>query len=163
MSPLRLGTFPVKRLQFGPKTRWDAGILTIDTDELIAAVRTDPKVERVRIDITAPGESCRIIHVADVLEPRVKVDGPGQTYPGVCGRPVDGVGTGTTHRLGGMAVVESALNQRAAAVRTMTAEQALQLPQNSRPQDYIDMGGPGAVTPAASLHNVVVTVDAVTE
>ena len=42
----------------------------------------------------------------DIIEPRVKVSGPGTTYPGVWGRSNDRVGTGRTHRLGGFAVIE---------------------------------------------------------
>lgn len=157
---LKLGTFPVERVEVGPKTAWRNGVLTINRRELQEVIRSDPKVAQGDVDITSPGESCRIIHVSDVLEPRVKVEGSGTTYPGICGRPVETVGSGVTHRLGGLAVVESSLNQRGAAVRTMTAEEALSLPQNARPQDFIDMSGPGAVTPAAALHNVVVVVDA---
>ena len=157
---LKLGTFPVERVEFGNRTSWSNGTLTIDREELEVRVLEDPRVRRAAIDIAAPGESARIVHVADVLEPRVKVDGPGMTFPGVCGRPVDSVGEGVTHRLGGLGVVESALGPRAAAVRTMTADEAHLLPQNERPQDFIDMSGPGAVLPYASLINVCVTVDA---
>jgi len=156
---LRLRTFPVERLEFGAQTAWRSGVLTINRKELQDIIRSDPKIARGDIDITSPGESSRIVHVSDVLEPRVKVEGPGMTFPGVCGRPVDTVGTGVTHRLGGLGVVESSFNQRGAAVRTMTAEQALGLPQNERPQDFVDMSGPGAATPYAKLHNVVVVVD----
>lgn len=158
---LKVGTFPVTRAEFGVRTRWEGGVLTINKGEIEEALRADPKVARAQLDITAPGDSCRITHVSDVLEPRIKAEGPGQTFPGVCNRPVDSVGSGVTHRLGGLGLVESSLNERSAAVRTMTAEQALSLPQNERPQDYIDMSGPGAVTPYAQLVNVVLTVDTV--
>ncbi len=157
---LRLGTFPVERIEFGNRTSWDNGLLTVDKEGLEDLVRSkEPRVGHLRIDAAAPGESARIIHVQDVLEPRVKVEGGGMVFPGVCGRPVDTVGAGVTHRLGGLAVVESALGPRAASVRTMTADEALRLPQNERPQDFIEMSGPGAVLPYASLTNVVVHVD----
>ncbi len=42
----------------------------------------------------------------DVIEPRVKVEGPGVCYPGICGRDIATVGRGRTHRLAGMGVVE---------------------------------------------------------
>lgn len=156
---LKLGTFPVRKIEVGPETRWADGTLTVNTDELCALVREDPKVTRVEISVTSPGESTRIIHVQDVLEPRVKVEGEGTPFPGVCGRPVDTVGSGVTHRLGDLIVVESALGQRLAEVRTTTAAEALALPQNERPQDFIDMSGPGAITPYASRHIVCVETD----
>ena len=160
---LRLGTFPVERLETGSETRWANGTLTIDTDGLCDLVREDPGVTNVTISTTSPGDSARIVHVQDVLEPRVKVEGEGTPFPGVCGRPVDIVGSGITHRLGNLAVVESALGERSAAVRTATAAEALQLKQNERPQDFIDMSGPGGITPYASLHAVCVAVEASSE
>ena len=51
-----------------------------------------------------PGESVRITPVKDVIEPRVKVEGPGGEFPGVIAK-VDTVGSGKTHVLRGMAVV----------------------------------------------------------
>ena len=88
------------------------------------------------------------------------MDGPGTAYPGVCNRSLDTVGSGVTYRLGGLGVVESVLGQRAARVRTSTAEEALRLRQNERPQNFIDMSGPGAITPASGLCNVCVSITA---
>lgn len=158
---LKLGTFPVDRIETGTETSWKAGVLTLDTDGLARLAARDPNVASVEISFASPGDSARLIHVQDVMEPRVKVEGPGTTFPGVCGRPVDTVGTGVTHRIGNLAVVESAVGQRSAAVRSGTAAEALDLKQNERPQDFIDMSGPGGVTPYASLHNVCVSVDPV--
>ena len=158
---LKLGTFPVERLELGSRTEWHDNVLTLDTAELADLVRGDANVARVSIDAASPGESARIAHTLDVIEPRVKVEGPGMAFPGVCNRPVDSVGTGVTHRLGSLGVVESSHRkgaQMAARVRTSTALEALELRQNERPQDFIDMSGPGAVTPYASLHNVCVDV-----
>lgn len=158
---LKLGTFPVRRVEFGRTTAWKDGALTIDRSALIDLVRQDPNVANVSIDATSPGESARVIHNVDVIEPRVKVEGPGAPYPGVCGRSVESVGTGTTHRLGSLGVVESSVGRRGGIANTSTALQAHLLPQNERPQDFIDMSGPGAVTPYGSLHNVCVAVDPV--
>ena len=158
---LKLGTFPVERVETGSQTGWRDGVLTLDVDGLARLASRDPNVEHVEVSVAAPGESARIIHVQDVIEPRVKVEGDGTPFPGVCGRPVDTVGSGVTHRLGNLAVVESALGPRSAAVRSGAATEALGLKQNERPQDFIDMSGPGGVTPYASLFNVCVAVDAV--
>ncbi len=158
---LKLGTFPVERLEAGSTTNWSDGVLTVDVGGLTELAADVPNVENVSIEITSPGDSSRIIHVSDVLEPRVKVDGPGQVFPGVCNRPVDPVGMGVTHRLGGLSVVQSTAGERGARIRTSTAAEALELKQNERPQDYIDMSGPGGITPMAGLHNICVSVDAV--
>ena len=157
---LKLGTFPVHRLEIGSKTSWDDGTLTIDKAGLTESAAAMPNIESVSIDIACPGESARIIEVNDLLEPRIKVDGPGTAYPGVCNRSLDTVGSGVTYRLGGLGVVESVLGQRTARVRTSTAEEALKLRQNERPQNFIDMSGPGAITPASGLCNVCVSITA---
>ena len=54
-----------------------------------------------------PGDKVRITGIRDVVEPRVKVSGAGQVFPGVLG-PVQPVGEGRTHRLSGMAVFVTA-------------------------------------------------------
>jgi glycine reductase len=156
---LRLGTFPVDRLEIGNETKWNDGTLTIDPDALADQARSVLNVDSASIEITSPGDSSRIVHTADVIEPRVKIEGPGVPYPGVCNRPVDAVGSGVTYRLGGVAVVESTLEQRAALASSNTAAEALGLRQNARPQNYIDMSGTGAATPYANLHNISVNVD----
>ncbi len=157
---LKLGTFPVHRLEIGSKTSWDDGTLTIDKAGLTESAAVVPNIESVSIDVACPGESTRIVEVNDLLEPRIKVDGPGTAYPGVCNRSLDTVGSGVTYRLGGLGVVESVLGQRTARVRTSTAEEALKLRQNERPQNFIDMSGPGAITPASGLCNVCVSITA---
>ena len=157
---LKLGTFPVHRLEIGSRTSWENGTLTIDKEGLTESAAAVPNIESVSIDVACPGESARIIEVNDLLEPRIKVDGPGTAYPGVCNRSLDTVGSGLTYRLGGLGVVESVMGQRAARVRTSTAEEALTLRQNERPQNFIDMSGPGAVTPASGLCNVCVSIKA---
>ena len=157
---LKLGTFPVHRLEIGSKTSWDDGTLTIDKAGLTESAAAMPNIESVSIDVACPGESTRIVEVNDLLEPRIKVDGPGTAYPGVCNRSLDTVGSGVTYRLGGLGVVESVLGQRTARVRTSTAEEALKLRQNERPQNFIDMSGPGAITPASGLCNVCVSITA---
>ncbi len=103
---LEMGTFPVREIVFGARTTWAAGRLTVDKTAALAAVREDLRIVQADLDIAAPGESVRIWPVRDVIEPRIKIDGPGVCYPGICGRDITTVGTGRTHRLGGMGVVE---------------------------------------------------------
>lgn len=106
---LELGTFPVNEIKFGASTSWSDGTLEIDSAGLIAEIRKDPRITAASLEIARPGDSVRITTVRDVLEPRVKVSGPGTVYPGICGRPVTTVGSGRTHRLGGVGVVEVAV------------------------------------------------------
>jgi Glycine/sarcosine/betaine reductase component B subunits len=103
---LELGTFPVHEVAFGSATRWQAGRLEIDRDAILRLVRADPRIATADLELAGPGESVRIWPVRDVVEPRVKVDGAGQAYPGIVGRDVQTVGQGRTHRLAGLGVVE---------------------------------------------------------
>ncbi|HXJ78315.1 MAG TPA: glycine/sarcosine/betaine reductase component B subunit [Candidatus Methylomirabilis sp.] len=103
---LELGTFPVTEVAFGSRTRYERGRLEVDREAALAAVREDPRIVTVDLEIAGPGESVRIWPVRDVIEPRVKVEGPGICYPGICGRDITTVGEGRTHRLAGMGVVE---------------------------------------------------------
>lgn len=105
---LELGTFPVNDVSFGGSTRWQDGRLTIDRDEVIGAIRRDPRVLSAELELLRPGESVRVVNLRDLVEPRIKVSGPGVSYPGICGRPNHTVGEGRTHRLSGVAIVESA-------------------------------------------------------
>ncbi len=99
-------------------------------------------VKELRFDIAKPGESVRITPVKDVIEPRVKVEGPGGQFPGVIAK-VDTVGTGKTHVLRGMAVV--------------TAGKIVGFQEG-----IIDMSGPGAeYTPFSKLQNLVMVCEPV--
>jgi glycine reductase len=103
---LEMGTFPVSDIVFGSETRWDNGILEVNESEILDAIRADRRIAKVELELAKPGESVRIWPVRDVVEPRVKVEGPGVAYPGICGRPITTVGQGRTHRLSGIGVVE---------------------------------------------------------
>src|SRR5215475_1014782 len=103
---LELGSFPVRSIAFGDATRWSDGHLTVNKAAALAEIRRDPRIASADLQIAAPGDSVRIWPVRDVIEPRIKVEGPGQCYPGICGRDITTVGQGRTHRLGGMGVVE---------------------------------------------------------
>ncbi|MDA1349746.1 MAG: hypothetical protein O3A47_12920, partial [Chloroflexi bacterium] len=160
---LEVGTFPVRDVVIGNVTRWHDGVLEIDMDELQDLVLQDP-ILKARVDVVKPGESARIINYEDVLEPKVKVEGGGTVYPGICGRPTDSVGQGRTHRLGGVSVVQCL---DTSSVKSSMAEERLwgrgsgSKSINSR---FIDMSGEKtaipAVTPYATLFNVCVTVEA---
>ena len=131
---LELGCIQIKDVRFGAKTAIDNHVLSIDRQELISLLAQEPLFERVEIALAHPGESCRIIRVLDVLEPRYRLNGP--NFPGAL--ESNGlVGEGQTRALKNVAVVETD-----------------QLAPRSR--NLIDMSGPATeYSPIANTHNVV--------
>jgi glycine reductase len=103
---LEVGSFPVRQIRFGSDTRYDDGHLQVDKEAVLEHVFRDPRIASADLDIANPGESVRIWPVRDVIEPRIKVEGPGVIYPGACGRAITTVGSGRTHRLSGMGIAE---------------------------------------------------------
>ncbi|MDO5018011.1 MAG: glycine/sarcosine/betaine reductase component B subunit [Lagierella massiliensis] len=101
---LELGKIFIKDIQFSDSSKIEDGVLYVNKDELLEAVSGDEHIKSIDFDIARPGESVRITPVKDVLEPRVKVEGPGAVFPGILNK-VDTVGEGKTHALKGMAVV----------------------------------------------------------
>lgn len=152
---LELTTYPVTKVQWSDRTAYRDGLLQIDKQELLSIVLDDKKIISADLDIALPGEETRIVHVRDVVEPRIKVTGSGCVFPGILG-PIDSVGSGRTHRLSGMAVVVSATYRP--TILSGTAA------QNS---SILDMWGPLAkATPFGSTINVVLVIkllDGVTE
>ncbi len=139
---LELGNIFIKDVQFGPVTKVEKGILTIDKEALIKEVSSDDRIKSVDIDIVRPGESVRITPVKDVNEPRVKVSGNGGIFPGFLSK-VDTVGEGRTHVLKNTAVVTTG--------KIVGFQEGI-----------IDMCGPGAdYTPFSKTLNIVVIAEPV--
>jgi len=152
--PLELAAYPVEDVRFGASTRWHDRVLEIERDEILDLVRRDPLVERVELEVARPGDSTRIVTIQDIIEPRVKVAGPGVAYPGIGGRAVDTVGAGRTNRLAGFTLMPC------------TAPQDVQrygLNSSFRPGtaygDFLDMSGPGAISPWAATINLCLLVE----
>ncbi len=143
---LDIGTFPVNTVVFDSETLLDEDELKISRAELQALLQDDPRIAGLEIEIVKPGESARVIHVCDAIEPRIKVSGAGGCYPGVVA-PVTTVGQGVTHRLHGMSVVVSAEYPRLLETGTGAAQEAI-----------LEMSGPGALSPLSKLINVVVAL-----
>ncbi|CAN5692096.1 glycine/sarcosine/betaine reductase component B subunit [soil metagenome] len=143
---LDIGSFPVNKIVFDRETRLDSDVLKVSRSELEELIRGDSRLAEVKIDIVEAGESARVIHVCDAIEPRIKVSGPGGCYPGVLG-PVDTVGQGVTHRLKGMSVVVSAEYPRLLETGTGAAHEAI-----------LEMSGPGALGPLSQLVNLVLAI-----
>ena len=83
---------------------WTSGVLSAAFNAPV--VFRDPRIASSDLESAHPGESVRIWPVRDVIEPRIKVDGPWVIYPGACGRSITTVGSGRTHRLSGMGITE---------------------------------------------------------
>jgi glycine reductase complex component B subunit alpha and beta len=147
MRALELADYPVREIRFGRGLNYGSGILEVDEEELTALAEEDERILAAGFAIVRPGEKARVTGIRDVVEPRVKIDEPGQVFPGVLG-PVISVGEGRTHRLSGMAVVTSV--EYEGTVRTGTTAQRSAI---------LDMWGPGAeTTHFSSIVNLVLTL-----
>ncbi len=147
---LELGTFPVDRAAFGSPPGWSGEELMIDPARVRTLVLQDPRIRTATVELVEPGEDARIIHVRDVIEPRVKVSGPGHVYPGVADHLPDTVGDGVTFRYSGFAVLICAevLPHIRRAVSAAT-------------DSLIDMSGPGAVTVYSTLRYLALILETV--
>ena len=133
---LELGHVLIKDVQFGSETKIENGVLYVNKEELIKLISEDEHLASVDVEIAKPGESVRITPVKDVVEPRVKVEGPGGVFPGILSK-VDVVGSGKTNVLKGCAV--------------MTTGKIVGFQEG-----IVDMTGPGAeYTPFSKTNNVV--------
>ncbi|MCL2555963.1 MAG: glycine/sarcosine/betaine reductase component B subunit [Firmicutes bacterium] len=101
---LELGYIKIKDIKFADKAEVKNGVLSVSKKDLEKIILEDENFTAVDFDIAKPGESVRITPVKDVIEPRCKVSGGGDIFPGVVSK-VHTVGTGRTHVLSGMAVV----------------------------------------------------------
>lgn len=139
---LTLGSIAIKDVSFGTATEIKSGVLYINKEELITLLKQDEHIARVEVELARPGDRTRIMPVKDVIEPRVKVEGPGSMFPGMLGK-VEMVGSGRTHVLQGAAVV--------------TCGKIIGFQEG-----IIDMSGPGAdYSPFGRTNNVVLIIDPV--
>ncbi|CAH2212332.1 glycine/sarcosine/betaine reductase component B subunit [Tepidibacter aestuarii] len=139
---LELGNIFIKDVKFDNETKVEGGTLYVNKDEMIKEIGGDEHIKSIEIEIARPGESVRITPVKDVIEPRVKVEGPGGIFPGVLSK-VDTVGSGKTHVLKGAAVVTTG--------KIVGFQEGI-----------VDMSGPGAeYTPFSKLLNIVITAEPV--
>lgn len=137
---LEMATTVVNDLRFSDATRFAGGVLEIDREALRRLLLEDDAFADVALDIVRPGDSVRIIHVMDAVEPRWKPE-PGSTFPTFVGPPKT-VGEGLTRRLSGVAVIS-------------TSDAVAGEPTYWR-EAIVDMTGPGAdVTAFGTLINLV--------
>lgn len=139
---LEIGNVLIKDVQFGQETKVENGVIYVNKEDIINLCKEDEHIKSVDVEIARPGESVRITPVKDVVEPRVKVEGPGGVFPGILSK-VDVVGSGKTNVLKGCAV--------------MTTGKIVGFQEG-----IVDMTGPGAqYTPFSKTNNIVVIAEPV--
>ncbi len=137
---LELGYIDIRDIQFSTQSKVENGVLYVNKQEIEAVALGQPHIQSAEAFLARPGESVRITPVKDVIEPRVKVEGPGGVFPGVLSK-VTTVGSGRTHVLRGAAVVTTG--------RVVGFQEGI-----------IDMSGPGAeYTPFSGLYNLVLKME----
>ncbi|EFC90151.1 Sarcosine reductase [Dethiosulfovibrio peptidovorans DSM 11002] len=136
---LELHKVKVNKLVFGEKTSVKDGVLTINKQEMIDMLSGIEGVADLDLDLAHPGENVRILPVKDAIEPRCKIEGTNEVFPGWIG-DVDPVGEGKTLVLDGAVVLTTG---------------RLVAPQ----EGIVDMSGPGAdYTPFSKTNNLVVVI-----
>lgn len=134
---LELGIIPIRDIRFGSESKIEDGTIFVNAEELKTILLEDENLKSVELEVAHPGESIRIIPVKDVIEPRVKVSGEGEMFPGMISK-VAPVGSGRTNVLRGSAVVTTG--------KIVGFQEGI-----------IDMCGTGAkYTPFSALNNLVV-------
>ncbi|HCX04677.1 MAG TPA: beta-aspartyl-peptidase [Clostridiales bacterium] len=137
---LELGKIMIKDVQFGEETKVEKGTLYVNKEKIKEMVLEDKRLIKADVELARPGESVRIAPVKDVIEPRVKVEGNGQVFPGIINK-VKTVGEGRTHALVGSNVVTCG--------KIVGFQEGL-----------IDMSGPTAkYTPFSKTNNVCVVIE----
>ena len=137
---LELGCVQINDIQFASESKVENGTIYVNAEELKALLLEDENLKSVEREIARPGESVRIMPVKDVIEPRVKVNGGGNLFPGVISK-VETVGSGRTNVLKGSAVVTTG--------KIVGFQEGI-----------IDMCGEGAkYTPFSQLNNLVVVCE----
>ncbi len=137
---LTLEKVKIEDLTFGDSTSVEGTTLTVNKDEIVKKIKEDDRIDKVNIDIVKPGESVRVIPVKDAIEPRVKMEGSGELFPGMIGG-VDQVGDGVTKVFDGVTVVTTG--------KIVGFQEGI-----------IDMTGPGAeYTPFSQTNNLVIDCD----
>jgi len=137
---LELHKVKVSKLAWGDKTELRDGVLYVNKKELVEYLSGDERLGSVDIELVHPGDSARIVPVKDVVEPRCKLEGKNEVFPGFIG-DVDTVGEGKTLVLSGAAVVTTG--------RIVATQEGI-----------IDMSGPGAdYTPYSKTCNVAVVLE----
>src|SRR5690348_14409742 len=133
---LDLGLIEASDVRFDSRTSFENRVLLINREELIRELEVEPLFETVEIELAHPRESCRIIRVLDVVEPRFRLNGP--NFPGAL-EAMGLVGAGETRVLSNVAVIETSEGE-------------------ARARSIIDMCGPATELSLIGAKHVVVLV-----
>lgn len=143
MKKLEIGNFQVKSIEFGEKTAYQAGVLTVNKAEAIACLDPEGKLKNIELYVVRPGDSVRLVPAKAAVEPRYRPDGRA-VFPGYTG-PVQSAGDGVVYALKGMSVISCSK-------------------YSSMVDGMIDMSGPAAKHSVySSLTNLVVYAERVNE
>ena len=74
---LELASYDVKDVVFSDEDGLVNGVLHVDKAALLEHLSKVSPFKAIELDIARPGESVRIIHALDVVEPRAKAPGAG--------------------------------------------------------------------------------------
>lgn len=141
---LQLDIFNIEGIRFAKRTGVSDRVLEVNRQELQELLQQDRRLSEVGLELASPGENCRILQVADVIEPRFKTENIGEDFPGVLSR-AGTAGRGKTRVLRGAAVV---ISNQGEAPDIGDSDDALGA--------IIDMSGPAAeLSLYAKLHNLV--------
>src|SRR5690349_7276622 len=99
---LEVGSVHVGDVRFGTHTGLDGSTFTLDRTELTSLLAGDPAFAGMEVELARPGDSCRVINILDIVEPRYRLDG--MNYPGALS-PIVIVGDGHTRAIGNLLVV----------------------------------------------------------
>ena len=139
---LELARIKVEDVVSGAETTLTGRTLSIDREELLAAVDPEGFFAEKRVSLVRPGQSARIIGIMDAMQPRCKIGGGTSPYPGAIGE-MHMAGQGRTHVLDGVCVMQTGKRQ------------GIQ-------EGIVDMSGPGAeYTPFSKTCNVVLVFEPV--
>jgi glycine reductase len=129
---LELADFPVREIRLGKSFRYDKGALDVDRSAIVDLILRDQRVEEADVEVVHPGEKTRVTGIRDVVEPRWKVSGNGQVFPGTL-TAMESVGSGRTNRMSGMGVFATAAFEGQARAGLAVQRSAI-----------LDFWGPGA-------------------
>ena len=139
----------IYNVRFGTAEGLSDGVLTVDPEKLTALLTEDPLIRSVHLDVAAPGEKTRIIHILDAITPICSSDGA-NCFPGFLGTP-ETCGRGTVCELRGVYLLTCG---------TFPSEDAILRTREA----VVDMWGEGSrYSPFASSMNLVLTLDTDTE
>lgn len=136
---LEMRNIQIQDIVFDEVNKIENHVLHVNKALLEKVVMEDSRVKSVDFDIARPGESCRILPVKDVIEPRAKLEG--DTFPGIFKEMMEEGGHGVTYALKGCAVTSTG-------------------PIVGFQEGLIDMSGPAAqYTPFSKLNHLVMVVE----